>query len=266
MSGTWEVLELSELTHESLQALLKNEVGAITVPDFVDDEQREATYAALMDSRTGPFTRAPRRRSGGWESPSTSTTSPSRTTSTRRPVATARRAEILDPVADPVDTVIDAFDAAWPGRVGLAEEDGRPYFAGVFRRGGGGGVAIHADWGPRDGPDWAIERITGQFAWNLFFSSPGEGGELIVYDYALGARARGPRPAALQRLRPEAVRVLAQGRSGAGARRADGLQLPQRPRRRVLLQRRGARRRRLVHRRHRRRRPGLLVLSQRPRR
>jgi hypothetical protein len=183
MSGTWEVLELSELTHDSLQALLDNEVGAVTVPNFVDDEQREATYAALMETQDWSFyegTTPPLGRLGitqyeHHESKQDYLDS--------APVATARRAEILDPVADPVDTVIGAFDAAWPGQVGLAEEDGRPYFAGVFRRGGGGGVAIHADWGPRDGPDWAIERITGQFAWNLFFSSPGEGGELIVYDY-----------------------------------------------------------------------------------
>lgn len=181
--GTWDVLELPALTHDALTRLLSNEIGAVTVPEFLDDEQREATYAALMDSKDWSFyegTSPPLGRLGitqyeHHESKHAYLDS--------APTATARRSEILSPLSDPVDAVVDAFDAAWDGQVGLAEEGGRPYFAGVFRRGGGGGVAIHADWGPRDGPGWAIEQITGQFAWNLFFSSPGEGGELIVYDY-----------------------------------------------------------------------------------
>jgi hypothetical protein len=181
--STWEVLELPALTHDALQALLGNEVGCVTVPDFIDEEQREATYAALMESQDWSFyegTSPPLGRLGMTQYEHHEAKDDYLASA---PTATARRSEILSPLPDPIDTVIDAFDAAWPGGVGLAEEDNRPYFAGVFRRGGGGGVAIHADWGPRDGPGWAIERITGQFAWNLFFSSPGEGGELIVYDY-----------------------------------------------------------------------------------
>lgn len=182
-TGSWDVLELPALDHDSLRALLRNEIGAVTVPRFIGDEQREAIHATLMDSGDWSFyegTSPPLGRLG--------ITQYEHHDSKDRyldsaPGATARRSEILDPLPDPVNTVVEAFDAAWPDRVGLAEEDGRPYFAGVFRRGGGGGVAIHADWGPRDGPGWAIERLTGQFAWNLFFSSPGEGGELIVYDY-----------------------------------------------------------------------------------
>lgn len=181
--STWDVLELPHLTHDSLQALLRNEVGAVTVPGFVDGEQREAIHTALMDAEDWSFyegTSPPLGRLGitqyeHHESKDAYLDSAM--------AAAERRSQILTPLSDPVDTVIDAFDSAWPGDAGLAEEGGRSYFAGVFRRGGGGGVAIHADWGPRDGPGWAIERITGQFAWNLFFSSPGEGGELIVYDY-----------------------------------------------------------------------------------
>jgi hypothetical protein len=180
--STWDVLELSELTHESLQALLNNEVGVVTVPEFISGEQCEEICGPLLEAPDWSFyegSSPPLGRLGitqyeHYESKGAYLDS--------APVATARRSEILAPTPDPIDTVIDAFDGAWPARVGLVEEDGRPYFAGVFRR-GRGGVAIHADWGPRDGVGWAIERITGQFAWNLFFSSPGGGGELIVYDY-----------------------------------------------------------------------------------
>lgn len=181
--NTWEVLELSELSHDSLQALLGNEVGAITVPDFVDRERREATYAALLEAPDWSFyegTSPPLGRLGitqyeHFEAKDAYLDA--------APQANLRRSAVLDPLPDPVDEVLEAFDAGWNGKAGPAEEDGRPYFFGIYRRGGGGGVKIHADWGPRDGEGWAIERITGQLGWNLFFSSPKSGGELIVYDY-----------------------------------------------------------------------------------
>jgi hypothetical protein len=181
--SAWDVLELSELTHDSLQAVLENEAGAVVVPDFVEREQREAAYAALLEAPDWSFyegTSPPLGRLGITQYEHFEAKDAYLDAS---PGANARRSAVLAPLPDPVEEVIDAFDAAWPGRVGPAEEDGRPYFVGIYRRGGGGGVKIHADWGPRDGEGWMIERITGQLAWNLFFSSPTSGGELIVYDY-----------------------------------------------------------------------------------
>ncbi len=179
--STWDVLELPALTHESLQALLRNEVGAVTVPSFVDEQERDETYAALLDVPDWSFYEG-------------STLGRLGITQYEHfgkkdeyfdaaPGATAMRTTALEPLPDPVDTVIDAFSTAWPGEVGVAEEDGRPYFVGIARRGGDGGVAIHSDWGPRDGPGWTIGEISDQFAWNLFYSAPGDGGELVVYDY-----------------------------------------------------------------------------------
>jgi Carrier-protein-independent halogenase WelO5 len=181
--STWDVLEVPELTYESLQAVLQNEVGAVVVPDFVDREQREATYAALLEAPDWSFyegTSPPLGRLGITQYEHFEAKDAYLDASAD---ANARRSAVLASLPDPVDEVIEAFDAAWPGSAGPAEEDGRPYFVGIYRRGGGGGVKIHADWGPRDGEGWVIERITGQLAWNLFFSSPTAGGELIVYDY-----------------------------------------------------------------------------------
>jgi hypothetical protein len=181
--STWDVLELSELTHDSLQALLQNEIGAITVPEFVDRKEREAAYASLLAAQDWSFyegTSPPLGRLGITQYEHFAAKD---TYLDAAPDANARRSAVLDPLPDPVDKVIDTFDAAWPGNVGVAEEGDRPYFVGVYRRGGGGGVKIHADWGPRDGEGWMIEQISGQLGWNLFFSSPTSGGELIVYDY-----------------------------------------------------------------------------------
>jgi carrier-protein-independent halogenase WelO5-like protein len=178
----WEVLEVPQLTHESLQALLENEVGAVVVPDLIDREPREAAYAALLEAPDWSFyegTSPPLGRLGITQYEHYEDKDAYLAASAD---ANARRSAVLAPLPDPVDKVVDAFDQAWPGKVGPAEEDGRPYFFGIYRRGGAGGVKIHADWGPRDGEGWAIEQITGQLAWNLFFSSPASGGELIVYD------------------------------------------------------------------------------------
>jgi hypothetical protein len=178
----WEVLELPALTEESLNALLRNEVGVVTVPDFVDQSHREVAATVLEGAPDWSFyegTTPPLGRLGitqyehygdkeGYLRAAAG--------------ANARRSATLKPLPDPLQAVMDAFAAAWSGAVGLAEEDGSAYFAGIFRS-GAGGVKIHADWGPRDGEGWAIERIQGQFAWNLFYTSPGSGGELIVYDY-----------------------------------------------------------------------------------
>lgn len=179
---TWDALEQARLTHDSLRCLLSNEIAAITVPNFVDDEHIAAACSALMAAPDWDFyegTSPPLGRigitqyeyhesKGGYLNAARE--------------ATARRSAILTPLEDPVDLVMRAFAAAWSGHVSVAVEDGRPYFVGIFRR-GGGGVKIHADWGPRDGPGWAIGSITAQLAWNLHYSPPPVGGELIVYDY-----------------------------------------------------------------------------------
>jgi hypothetical protein len=178
----WDVLELPALTEEAIRALLNNEIAAITVPEFIDEQQRQASVATLEEHPEWDFyegTEPPLGRLGitqyehhGAKDGYLEAVS----------AATAQRAALLEPLPDPVEAVIDAFAAGWSHPVGVAKEDGRPYFAGIFRR-GGGGVAIHSDWGPRDGVDWVIGDIEAQLAWNLHYSPPRVGGEVIVYDY-----------------------------------------------------------------------------------
>ena len=44
-------------------------------------------------------------------------------------------------------------------------------------------ILSHADYGPFDGEGWAIDQVIQQLAWNMYFTSPGEGGETLIYDY-----------------------------------------------------------------------------------
>lgn len=178
----WDVCRLPALTHGSLRRLLENEVAAIVVPNFVDERHVEGACAALMRAPDWAFyegTSPPLGRIGITQYEYHDAKDAYLDAG---PQASSRRSALLAPLQDPVGLVVQAVAAAWPGSVGVAEEHGRPYFAGIFRR-GGGGVKIHADWGPRDGPGWAIARITAQLAWNLHYSPPRAGGELIVYDY-----------------------------------------------------------------------------------
>jgi hypothetical protein len=178
----WDVIELSAITRDSLQALLRNEIAAISIPDFVDRAHRVSAHAALLRAPDWAFYEGGSPPLGRLGISQYEHHEAKEAYLAAAPRAAARRSEVLAPLADPLALLLGAFGAAWPGSVAVAEEDGRPYFAGIFRR-GGDGVRIHADWGPRDGPGWAIERITAQLAWNLYYSSPEVGGELIVYDY-----------------------------------------------------------------------------------
>lgn len=101
----------------------------------------------------------------------------------KAPAAMKLREELLQEVSDPQRILLDELSAAWSAPVGIAEEHGVPYFAGVFRSSSGDGTPMHADWGPRDGEDWLIGQIQAQLGWNLYYSVPDDGGDLIVYNY-----------------------------------------------------------------------------------
>jgi len=44
-------------------------------------------------------------------------------------------------------------------------------------------IITHADFGPFDGEGWAIDQVMSQLAWNMYFTSPGDGGDTIIYDH-----------------------------------------------------------------------------------
>lgn len=43
-------------------------------------------------------------------------------------------------------------------------------------------VLIHADFANFISPTWAISKIIAQYAWNIYLTDPGEGGETTVYN------------------------------------------------------------------------------------
>jgi hypothetical protein len=83
----------------------------------------------------------------------------------------------------PVDMVIEAIRSMANRLVDIFIEPGYgPYFAGAFRQFRGHG-RLHVDNAPLHiQKPWAVTEITRQLTWNIYYSLPESGGELIIYD------------------------------------------------------------------------------------
>jgi hypothetical protein len=69
---------------------------------------------------------------------------------------------------------------AWPVGAGIATEREWPYFAGViriFKK-----AVHHTDSAPRDLPGWSIAKIRHQLSWNLYLTTPEQGGAVQIWN------------------------------------------------------------------------------------
>lgn len=177
---TWPVLTVDRLDHTSVRALLDNRAAAVRRPALLDRDACAASISAL-------------RTSDGWDSydvdgPPTGKLGVSQYSyGDRREdyfaearTALEQRARAVAGLPDPLRLVLEELAACWPAAVRIAVDGDQGYFAGVFRS--GAGIRLHADWGPRDGPGWTIGSVVAQLAWNVYYTLPETGGELMVYD------------------------------------------------------------------------------------
>jgi hypothetical protein len=82
---------------------------------------------------------------------------------------------------DPLQRLMDCLRAVWPGSVGVASEEGKPYFAGIIRS-TSDKIDLHVDWAPVNSPDYLIGAIDGQLGWNFFAEELASGGHTTVYN------------------------------------------------------------------------------------
>ena len=84
---------------------------------------------------------------------------------------------------NPVEMVIEALRTKADRRAGVFEEPGYgSYFAGAFRLFSGHG-RLHVDHAPSHiKKPWAVTEITRQMTWNIYYSVPESGGELVIHD------------------------------------------------------------------------------------
>ncbi|MCZ1075269.1 2OG-Fe(II) oxygenase [Rhodococcus sp. A5(2022)] len=86
-------------------------------------------------------------------------------------------------VPHPLDLALDYFASTWDGEVAIAQEGGRPYFAGVLRDMAGGALP-HVDHARKETPELTIGRTISQASLLFYLQAPSSGGALRVYDKA----------------------------------------------------------------------------------
>lgn len=177
----WPVVDCPEIESDLLRRLLRNEIAAIRVQNFLPPELCGRLAGAIEDHGFDYYENfdPPMGRIGITQYEHAG----NRAEYFARAVeATERRKKIFTGMADPFETVIDAIRAAWGQEVSIAREPdlGADYFAGLIRLIAAGAL-VHCDWAPRDAAGWGIDDITGQLAWNVYLSSGEGGGRSIVY-------------------------------------------------------------------------------------
>ncbi|MGW0025316.1 2OG-Fe(II) oxygenase [Rhodococcus sp. NPDC003383] len=84
-------------------------------------------------------------------------------------------------VPHPLDVTLKFLRPLWNGDVAVADEAGRPYFAGVLRNIDGGALP-HIDHARKETPDLSIGRVVAQASLLYYLEAPSAGGALRVYD------------------------------------------------------------------------------------
>lgn len=98
-------------------------------------------------------------------------------------VASQRMREVFshENVPHPLDVALEFLRPLWNGGVAVADEAGRPYFAGVLRDIDGGALP-HIDHARKETPNLSIGRVVAQASLLYYVEVPSAGGALRVYD------------------------------------------------------------------------------------
>ncbi len=83
---------------------------------------------------------------------------------------------------DPFVLLVDYFKKKYQANLQPAHKNQQNYFTLVVRD-LAKEVLPHADFGPYDGKEWAINQVEQQLAWNIYLTAPQQGGETTIYDY-----------------------------------------------------------------------------------
>jgi 2OG-Fe(II) oxygenase superfamily len=179
-ASAWPVVTVDRLDRTSVRALLDNEIAAIRRLDFLDDDTCRLSTARLLASKSWGYYEGVEPRQGRLGITQYEHHGDRDSYFAAAPTATTARQRALGELPDPLMLLQHELGAVWDEPVAVACEESGTYFAGVFRL--GSGARYHADWGPRDGPDWAIGGVQAQIAWNVYYAVPTVGGELVLFD------------------------------------------------------------------------------------
>jgi hypothetical protein len=181
-TGTWKKMEEAPLTRESLLAVLNNEIPAVRVRNFANDDEC-AAFAAAVEAVGYKFYSVARKigyiglaqYEYRWDRPKTDYFRDAET-------AYGQQRELITRSFDAVQRLIDLLQPYTDGKVKIAEEAGLGrYYAGIARV-AGEGVDLHADWAPLNSPSYDIGQIDAQLGWNFYAEELISGGETSVHN------------------------------------------------------------------------------------
>jgi hypothetical protein len=181
MTATWMNTGEHELTTENLRLLLDNRIAAIRIPRFATPQECAAFSAAAKQGNMQYYNVSERIGYIGMAQYQYRWTRTKAEFLADVPKADADVAFVFERSFDARQRLIDALQAVWPHPVGVAREDGKPYFAGIIRS-TADRIDLHVDWAPVNSPDYLIGAIDGQLGWNFFAEELESGGYTTVYN------------------------------------------------------------------------------------
>lgn len=183
---TWDVVETKQLSKELLEDLLKGEIGAIRIPNFLSVEICEQALNGIqtygIDFYEGVYPKIG--KIGTTQFEHRFSEEKKKAYFNKAKEANMARQSIFRDSGDLLNKVMDFVANGWdyPVKLAVEEETGEPYFAGLIRV--MSEALIHVDWaGGLDGlnPDWTIGKINAQLAWNIYLQPSSGGGATVVY-------------------------------------------------------------------------------------
>lgn len=180
--NTWIDSVEHTLTTENLVLLLDNKIPAIRVPGFAKPAECTAFASAAKAGRMQYYNVADRIGYIGLAQYQYRWTKTKEEFLSDVTQAQADVQSVFDAAKfNPLQRMIELLRAHWTAPVGMASEDGRPYFAGIIRS-TSDKIDLHVDWAPINSPDYAIGAIDGQLGWNFFAEELASGGHTNVYN------------------------------------------------------------------------------------
>lgn len=181
---TWNRDDADELSSESVEALIRNEIPAIRISDFATADECAAftkavhnspdlkSYSVATPTHYLGLVMYEYRQGGGRKDEFFDAV----------PAAVAAQQKLYDQSFDVPERFREMLAPHYSGSIFVPTEPGYGSYCPVVVRIASNGVHLHADFAPYNSPDWAIGAIDAQITWNLYTECPSVGGQTTVYN------------------------------------------------------------------------------------
>jgi 2OG-Fe(II) oxygenase superfamily len=181
--SNWSVIRTDVLELNLLVALLKNEIGAIVLPNFVSSDICQEIIRGIYDNGIDYYKGKYPKVGKIGITQSEHKYSPSQKEEYFEKVPQANKVQqtIFGGNRNFLSDVIDVVKHAWGENVEIAFESSlkKEYFAGLVRV--INKAMLHYDWAPLYDFGWETDKIVAQLTWNIYLQIGAKGGSTRVY-------------------------------------------------------------------------------------